>query len=300
MMTIAGGGLAGTLMGLEAERRGLDFRVFDDFSGAPATRAAAGLFNPLTGPRFSPGASWDRIVPFYREIEQRLGVSVVQLVDLYRPLKGAFVDKSSFPRTAPGWRATVVDDAVKIEGGGWVDLPLLVDTARARWLAAGQLEPRRVTGVDLHGKEVVWCGGLADLQGEWRTVTGVQGAWQPVRGDVLTVKIPGLARDWAEVGPRFLIPLGDNVYRWGATHESDVDDQGFRPEARRLLEGELSAYLGHQSFKVVDHRWGVRPASRLRHPLVVRHSLEPRWTLFNGFGGRGVAQIPLWLDRVLA
>lgn len=295
---IVGGGLAGTLAALEAERRGRDFVVVDDLAGAPATRAAAGLFNPLTGPRFSPGAGWDRLVPFYRDLEQRLGVELVHLLPLRRPLAGSLVDPRTFPKSAPGWRAVLAEDTVEIQGGGWVDLPALVDAGRRRWLTAGVLEPRRASTDELKGREVFWCGGLADLQGPWAEVPGVRGNWQPVRGDVLTVRIPGLGRNFAEVGQRFLLPLGDERFRWGATHESDVADQGLRPEARGLLEKELGESLGPRPWEVVDHRWGVRPASRVRQPLVVRHPDEPGWTLFNGFGGRGVAQVPLWVGRL--
>jgi len=118
----------------------------------------------------------------------------------------------------------------------------------------------------------------------------VEGRWQPVRGDVLTVRIPGLQLDYGDVGTRFLLPLGQGLFRWGATHESDVDDLELRPGARDLLEKELRARVG--AFEVVDHRWGVRPSSRSHLPFWVGHPDEPGWTLFDGLGGRGVALGP--------
>lgn len=293
MTTIVGQGLAGTLLGLELERRGRDFVVVDEGSGAPATRAAAGLFNPLTGPRFSePDPGWDRIVPHYRDLEQRLGVALVHPLPLHRPLAGTKVGPEVFPKAAPGWSAHLhggPDGAVVIDGGGWVDPGALLDAARARWKAAGRLEERRFGPSEGRGSPVFWCGGVGDLAGEvWGP--SVAGLWQPVRGDVLTVRIPGLVLDHGEIGSQFLLPLGDDLFRWGATHEYDVADQGPRPEARALLERALAARLGHRSFEVVDHRWGVRPSSRSHRPLVVVHPDEPGWTLVNGFGGRGVSQ----------
>ncbi len=296
MLTIVGQGLAGTLAGLEAERTGRDFRVVDVGSGASASRAAAGLFNPLTGPRFSvTGTDWDRLVPFYRGWEDRLGTRLVHLLPLVRPLSGTLTRPETFPRSAPGWSASVEFDQesrpqVRIEGGGWVDLTALLDAARSRWRTAGRLEEREFTAEEGRGQRVLWCPGAPGLTGVWAPV--VQGLWQPVRGDVLTVKIPGLALDHGEVGPRFLLPLGNGLYRWGATHEIDVDDQKFRPAARILLEKDLRTRLGELAFEVIGHAWGVRPASRSHSPLVLRHPDEPGWLLFDGLGGRGVAQGP--------
>lgn len=300
---IVGAGLAGTLAGLEAERRGKSFVVVDEGAGAPATRAAAGLFNPLTGPRFTvDGDGWDTLVPFYLDLEQSLGVALLHQIPLVRPWDGAKVGPGDFPRKAPGWTAELIfsgDGGVRIEGGGWVDLPVLLDAVRTRWVETGRLEPRRFGLPEGRGRTVLWCGGVADFTGAvWGSVPGVAGKWQAVRGDVLTVRIPGLNLEHGEVGPRFLLPLGEELYRWGATHESDVTDQGFRPEARESLEKALRDRLAGLGFAVVDHRWGVRPASRTKSPLVVAHPDEPGWTLFNGFGGRGVALVPRWLEKL--
>lgn len=302
MLTIVGQGLAGTLAGLEAERLGRDFQVIDVGSGVSASRAAAGLFNPLTGPRFSvAGENWDRLVPYYRALEDRLGTPLLHLLPLVRPLTGSKTGPESFPRSAPGWSATVEPDGegrpqVRIEGGGWVDLAALLDGARARWRASGRLEERTFTPSEGRGKRVLWCPGAPGLGGVWAPV--VQGLWQPVRGDVLTVRIPGLTLHHGEVGPRFLLPLGNSLFRWGATHEIDVDDQGYRPEAKALLEQELKARLGEASFEVTGHAWGVRPASRDHRPLVLPHPDEPGWLLFDGLGGRGVAQGPGTLGQL--
>lgn len=300
-MIVVGQGLAGTLAGLEAEARGVDFVVVDEGSGHTATRAAAGLFNPLTGPRFSPGDHWDLLVPHYRDLEQRLGVALVHLLPLVRPLgagSGAKVGVDAFPRRGPGWSARVEtlqgEPRVVIEGGGWVDLPALLDASRARWSSQGRMEDRRFDPAEGHGKRVLWCPGASLAGPPWASADEL---WQPVRGDVLTVRIPGLDRDYGEVGTRFLLPLGGDLFRWGATHESDVDDMGLRPAARALLEDELRSRVG--DFEVVDHRWGVRPSSRSHRPLVLGHPDEPGWTLFDGLGGRGVALGPPALPAVM-
>ena len=300
LLTVVGQGLAGTLAALEAERKGHDFRVVDVGSGASATRAAAGLFNPITGPRFSSDRGrWDTITPYYQKLEQKLGVGFFHPLPLLRPWAGANVGKETFPRSAPGWSAVAQEQGVWVEGGGWIDLPTLVDAARARFLAQGRLEERLFEADEGRGQSVVWAGGLADFTGHlWSGVPGVTGSWQGVRGDVLTVRIPDLEMDHGEVGYRFLLPLGGGLFRWGATHESDVLDTDYRKDAKLLLERELSTRVGARSHKTVGHAWGVRPSTRTGAPMVLAHPDEPGWTLFNGFGGRGTVLVPRWLERL--
>jgi glycine/D-amino acid oxidase-like deaminating enzyme len=177
----------------------------------------------------------------------------------------------------------------------------LLDVARARWHRAGVLEERWLLPAEGEGQSVWWCTGPRGFQDPgWTGVPGFEGLWQAVRGDVLTVQIPDWALEAARVGKRFLLPVGGGLYRWGATHESDVLDDQYRAEARGILENELREALDGLAYTVVDHRWGVRPASRTGRPLVVVHPDEPGWTLFNGFGGRGVSLVPRWLDRLLS
>jgi glycine/D-amino acid oxidase-like deaminating enzyme len=272
--------------------------VVDEGSGISASRVAAGLFNPLTGPRFTPDTDdWDQIVPFYRHAEALWRTHFLHLLPLFRPWEAGIT--KTVASGAPGWSARSDNLGVWIEGGGWVDLPKLLETARDYLYKEGVLEERQYSPDEGRGRTVWWCGGLADLKGPvWGSVDGVAGRWQGVRGDLLTVRIPGLHRGYAEVGKRFLLPLGDGFYRWGATHESDVLDTGPRPEARSLLENELSLHPAVPGFTVTSHEGGVRPASRTGRPLVVPHPDEPGWTLFNGFGGRGVSWIPRWLGRL--
>jgi glycine/D-amino acid oxidase-like deaminating enzyme len=226
------------------------------------------------------------------------GIRIVHPLPLLRTWANAKVGPEKFPRSVPGWTAEASPQGVRIEGGGWIDLPVLLDAARRHWLRSGRLEERIFDPSEGRGRRVLWCGGLADFTGPvWGPTQGMSNRWQGVRGDLLTVRVRGLALDYGEVGTRFLLPLGNDRYRWGATHESDVLDFGPRPEARALLERELSQRLG-RPFEVVDHTWGVRPSSRTKKPIILRHPDESGWTLFNGFGGRGVALIPRNLHAI--
>jgi glycine/D-amino acid oxidase-like deaminating enzyme len=298
---IAGAGLAGTLLALEAERLGHAFVVRDGESGRWSSRVAAGLFNPLLGPRMSADAGdWSLLEPRYREWESRFGVEFFHPRVIERPLNGSLVTPADFPRHGPGWSAVVDGELVKITGGGWVDLPTLLNAAHTRWKAQGRWIAGYLAPEEARGLTVVWCGGVKDFTSPvWRTDPLVACHWQAVRGDVLTVDAPECQRKTIWIGGRFLLPLGGSRFRWGATHVSDDAGLDERPEVRTILQRELAQMPGVGPFQVTDHQWGVRPSTRTGAPLIGRHATEPSWYLFNGFAGKGVSAIPRQLETIV-
>ena len=298
---IVGGGLAGTLLGLEFERLGRRFRWFDQGSGATSSQVAAGLFNPLLGPRMSPDpGDWSELATRYRDWEKRLAAKFFYPMPMRRPLRGTKVTEADFPRKGQGWEAVVEGEEVFITGGGWVDLPVLLAAARKRGLARGVLEQRLVPAEEAQGHKVVWCGGLADFSSPaWQNDPLVKGRWQAVRGDLLTLKAPQCRQEHISIGVRFLLPLGKGLFRFGATHESDVLSMDERPLVRDHLLAEAALVPGLGNFELIDHRWGIRPASRTLEPLVGRHATQENWFLFNGFSGKGVSAIPRQLGAIV-
>lgn len=118
----------------------------------------------------------------------------------------------------------------------------------------------------------------------------------PVRGEGLTVRIPGL--DLGSMLHRgvFVIPIGNDLYRVGSTFAWDNVWGGATAEARRWLLQQLERSIP-RPVEVVDHWVGVRPASRDRRPILGR--IGPHEAVFNGLGSRGVLLAP-WSAQHLA
>ncbi len=74
---IVGQGICGTFLSLELERAGLSYVVIDEERPFTASRAAAGLINPVTGRRIVKTWMIDELLPFvqeaYRQAGERLG-----------------------------------------------------------------------------------------------------------------------------------------------------------------------------------------------------------------------------------
>ena len=107
------------------------------------------------------------------------------------------------------------------------------------------------------------------------------------KGEVLTIKAPALQLKEAIKSSVFIIPIGDNYYRVGATYEWTDKTNTPTEQAKSELISKLKAFITCE-FEIVDHKAGVRPTTNDRRPIVGQHhTFKPLYVL-NGLGSRGV------------
>ncbi len=315
---ITGRGLAGTVLSETLQERGLRVRVFDMPRAGRSSHVAGGLVNPIVLRRAQP--SWRASTmlaiagAFYRELEQRYDER------FWHPVNMAII----FPTTKDAgiWRLHVRDPLLRrlIEEGpeadptieglerpyghgivnrcARLDLPRMLDAHRERWLGSGALVERTVEDNDIiHEEGGVRIGEdsapmLVRCEGPFARIDGLS----QVRGDMLTVRIPGLRLKSVVHRGVFLIPLGEDRYRVGSTFEWNDVWTGPTAEARRWLLDQVERMTG-RSAEVEEHSAGVRPTSRDRRPLLGR--IAQHAAVFNGLGSRGVMLAP-WCAQHLA
>ena len=96
----------------------------------------------------------------------------------------------------------------------------------------------------------------------------------------------------------FVLPMGNNVFRIGATYEWDNPDLTPTEEAKKELMDHLSV-LGSYSYEIIDQQVGVRPTVLDRRPILGAHHSIKNLYLFNGLGTKGYLMAPT-LARELA
>ncbi|HEX8903721.1 MAG TPA: FAD-dependent oxidoreductase, partial [Longimicrobiaceae bacterium] len=177
------------------------------------------------------------------------------------------------PREIPDWAAHIPDfrvaegDDVSAGRVGWAFTVPVADTGvYLRWLAGrfgengGAMEMRRIASLDEAAAEaplVVNCTGL----GARELVNDAE--MRPVRGQVMRVENPGLARFWLDEhhpdGLLYIIPRrGDCIL--GGTAEVGEEDTTHNlavAEAIRRRCAELEPELA--GARVLEHRVGLRP-----------------------------------------
>ena len=111
------------------------------------------------------------------------------------------------------------------------------------------------------------------------------------KAQLLTIKAPDLKEEKVIKSSVFIIPLGDDYYRIGATYEQKDKTNAITVEAKNELLKKLDSFL-QCDYEVVDHVAGIRPSTRDRRPLVGRHPEYENMYVLNGFGSRGVMIAP--------
>jgi len=266
---VVGFGLAGACIAVELVKAGATVFILDD--GLPgSTEVAAGLVNPVTGRNFQPSWRLAEFLPKAREFYADLDASLFHLMPLFRRWMGE-KDRQKFEKK----RDQVVP---------WIE--------RVRsWLLKNGAHFEEKTA-----DETIFCTGSRGLREE--TFPGIE--HRCAKGEILTVKIPNWQEETIITGGGWIIPLGDQCYRVGATYEWDGLDSGPTAEGRAKVERILKQFTS-LDYELIDHVSGVRPIIRQSQP-VLHHDSERGW-LFNGLGSKGVIYAPgvaqNWVDHLV-
>ncbi len=277
---VVGFGLAGACVALQLLQEGKRVRVLDD-GKLGSSVVAAGLVNPVAGRNFEP--SWqvrealEVALPFYDWV----GEGLFREVPILR-LWIAEKDRAKFERkfeVVKDWVAEVNEEGVLWKGGGWLNCPAFLKRAKEKFLEMGGEFVNELDG------EAIWCAGAAGLlRGDFEGV-----AHRCAKGEILTVKIEGWGEERILNRSGWVIPLGDDLYRVGATYAWDGFDRGPTEEGRKKVEEILRSFTG-RGFEVVEHVAGVRPIIQNSKPMVI-YQKGKGW-MVNGLGSKGVIYAP--------
>jgi glycine/D-amino acid oxidase-like deaminating enzyme len=119
------------------------------------------------------------------------------------------------------------------------------------------------------------------------------------KGEILMVRVPGLAEQRVVHRGIWLVPLGGDYFRVGATHTWEPLDAIPTAEGRAELESKLRAFL-KLPYEVIDHRAAVRPVIDAGFPVLGRHPAHPRLAYFNGLGAKGSLLSPFFANQLAA
>ena len=117
------------------------------------------------------------------------------------------------------------------------------------------------------------------------------------KGEYLVIEAKGLLERNIIKSSIFLIPLGDDLYKVGATYNRDQKDNSITEASKEELQRKLDSLL-NCSYKVIGQEAGVRPTVKDRRPLVGKHPKYNNLWVLNGFGSHGIMIAP-WASKAL-
>ncbi len=291
---VVGAGISGQLLARALARRGLRVVLVHDPAQAGASRVAAWMVNPVTGIRFVPSWRVDWLLPeairLYGELEQESGLKIWHPLSIRRYFQGNDeIPRWEKKRNLPEVRRFILEehnDGVTFHSGGWADL--------SPWLQWHLQHPS--AGVTVVEETITRQLLERDLPRNARAVfcTGYHPSalpWKPAKGELLTVRIPGLRLDQIRLRGIFVIPIKEDVFRVGATYEWDDLSADCTNEARDFLTKQLTS-LVDVPFEVLDAQTAIRPILRDARPVIGMEPGDPRFGVCNGFGSKAALQAP--------
>ena len=309
--TIVGGGLAGCSLAIALHQRGKDVRIVDRGDSVTSTKIAAGIVNPITGPYLTKDPRfnefWSHALKFYRTFESLVGAKVFRKMRMVRLLdseKQAAKWRSRLQ--SPGYQECLTEEPFEIgdefhsefggftiECAGHLFTADFIDATKIfmgdRWQVGEILgpEPEGIT---------IFCEGVNGSNNplfDWVH-------FRPAKGEILTVRINDLNEDRiVNRGRVWLLPIGNGVFRAGATYDWDSNDCNVTAEGRKLIESRLKR-LVKVPYEVLDQRAAVRPVIGSRKLLIGIHPGHENVGFFNGLGSKGVLMAPFFAENFAA
>ncbi len=113
------------------------------------------------------------------------------------------------------------------------------------------------------------------------------------RGAYYVFKSSSLKLEVAVKSHYFLLPLGNDIYKFGATYQNHIQIRdGADPNYEKAILKTQLEQLIDCDYEIIDFVTGVRPTVKDRRPLVGEHPEYKNLIVFNGLGTRGVTQAP--------
>ncbi|MBK6953745.1 MAG: FAD-binding oxidoreductase [Crocinitomicaceae bacterium] len=94
----------------------------------------------------------------------------------------------------------------------------------------------------------------------------------------------------------FILPLGNNLFRVGATYNWDLQEPITTELGKADLVERLENLIDCQ-YKIISHQAGIRPTVSDRRPILGVHSTKKNAFIFNGLGTKGVMLAPYYAEH---
>ncbi len=324
---IIGQGLMGSLIAWECLRNNLKIAVLDEGHIRSASKAAAGILEPITGKRWVKSWKAETVIPFavgyYQQLEKELGISCWRPHPIWRCFQGeedrriwhkkrvdpdyaAFCKRELTPGDIPPEIQATLGGIEQTQGGMLRMIPLITglrDYLRQKDVLIEEVYvPEELTPSaaalqwkTIAAKEVIFCEGYSAAGSPlWN--------WLPFRnakGEALTLTIKGLPpRIYSKGG--WLVPLGGDHWTFGATYEWEDLTQRPTQSGYAKLQTMLQTLLPNTPFRITGLQTGVRAILPDAKPVLGEHPRHPHRWIANALGSKGAMLAPYCAQQLIA
>ena len=314
---IVGLGLAGLVFVEKLIQAKKSFIVFEDDSQT-SSLVAGGVYNPVILKRFSP--VWNAkeqlsvALPFYDKLEKKFAQKFDQKFCIKKAFKSIEDQNNWFTAFDKPTVAPFLDpklDKLAYEGvigeyyfgnvkeGGRIDTLKLVEVYRQylknnHWIRFEKFyhndilfENNLAIYNNLLASKIVFCEGFGIKQNPYFNHLPLE----EVKGEIITIYAPNLNIDFLLKSTLFVLPLGNNHYKVGATFNHKDKTSKPSVEGKEELIEKLKKVIS-VPYTIKEQSAGIRPTVKDRRPMVGVHHKYKQLSVLNGLGTRGVMIAP--------
>jgi glycine oxidase len=314
---IVGSGLAGIAFSEMALKNNKTIFVFNNQS-QNSSKIAGGLYNPVILKRFSEvwkaNEQLDLLYPFYKNLESKLSVTLDYKLPLLRKFysveeQNNWFTASDKPNLAKFLSTDLITkkwDSIpspfnfgEVLFSGYVDTALLVASYKAFLIQQNtyqeetfdyselKINSEYIQYKNIKAKHIVFAEGFGMLSNPFFNKLPLDGT----KGELLLIKAPNLNLDVIMKSSVFVLPIGNDLYKVGATYNWEDKTNIPTEAAQKELTDNLKELINCE-FEIIEHYAGVRPTVKDRRPLVGTHPIHNNIHVLNGLGTRGVMLAP--------
>ena len=310
---IIGSGLAGISFSEMALQNGKSILVMDN-SSQNSSKIAAGLYNPVILKRFSEvGQAKEHLLvmkEFFSVLEKKLNSQVDFKMPILRKFFSieeqnnwfAASDKVNIGPYLSTRLITKKYESIDSPFGygevlqtGYVDTALLLEKYK-NYLITNQLflkesfdygllqeETDGIRYKDIQARHIIFAEGFGMHANPYFQHLPLDGT----KGELLIIKAPLLDLDVILNTSLYILPLGNDLFKIGATYNWD-DKTALPTEAGKNELVQRIKEIITCDFEIMEHHAGVRPTVKDRKPLIGTYEHHNSIHILNGLGTRGV------------
>ena len=314
---IVGSGLAGISFAEQALRNQKAIFVIDS-NLQNSSKIAGGLYNPVILKRFSKikdaQSQLHLMNEFYQIIESKLNIRFDFKVPILRKFFSIEEQNNWFIASdkeglSPFLSTNLIKKKYKgidspydygeVLQTGYVDVALLLEKYR-EYLFKNELFSDEVFDYtlleshsnfvqykDIEAKHIIFAEGFGMHSNPYFNHLPLDGT----KGELFIIKAPALDLDVIVNTSVFILPLGNDLFKVGATYNWIDKTSTPTEEGKQELIDRIKEIL-ICDFEIIQHLAGVRPTVKDRKPLIGRHPMHSQLYLLNGLGTRGVLLAP--------
>ena len=305
---IVGHGLAGAILAQTFLKHGKTVDVTEADLPHHASSIAAGLVNPLIGPKLNPPFDIEKCLREIRKLNdffsRKFGESFYENLSLHRIFRNqqqAKIWKSNRSKLshfyekaeiiAPTETKMTAPFGIGITKCLRLRIQSFIEFSKHSLIESDHWHQGSHNYDDQGYDIIIFCEGFRSAHNPWFSHL----PFAPVRGEILEIQ---KKLSFAASNGTWAIPQSSTSFIAGSTWDHSDLEKGPTSKGKKKILNDLD-FLNLNTVEVLIHGSGVRNGTLDRNPIIGQHPENQKIFIFNGFGSRGGTMIPLYARKLV-